>query len=130
MPTESFNARELRRIAEETVGPLVDEGHYFEAERPDLETSLVRQWITYEGHATLFVRERQIYLDLDRTPLGKPYPTVEPAPTDWVDWLTGDWKLDPDELPEDQLRALQPRPKAARLTNSPRIFRCGYRSTR
>jgi hypothetical protein len=66
---------------------------------------LVRQWLTYEGHATLFLEDEQVYLDLGRTPLGKPCVVPEPAGHGWVRQLARDWKVHPDDLPEvlDQL---------------------------
>ena len=37
-----------------------------------MATSLVRQWLTCDGNATLFRGNQQVYFTLDHTPLGKP----------------------------------------------------------
>ncbi len=116
VPTNKSEIRELRVLVEELIGGLVEEGHIYEANRDDLVTSLVRQWITYRGNATLFLREQQFYLTLSRTPLGKPCPRLERVSSDWVEPLTEDWKIDPDDLADvfDQLN----RGQSAEVTNT------------
>jgi hypothetical protein len=105
MRKRQFNSRLLRELAEELIERIAQEEDIPEREREDLVTSLVRQWITYEGHATLFVGEQQVYLVLGKTPLGKPCLVPEPALPGWMNRLREDWKISPDDLPDilDQL---------------------------
>ncbi len=105
MPKTEISPRELRRLAEVLLEEIDGDGEFPEAERADLVTSLVRQWLTYDGHATLFLGEEQVYLVLGRTPLGRPCVVPEPAGHAWVRQLTRDWKVHPDDLSEvlDQL---------------------------
>jgi len=105
MQMKKFNSRVLRDLAERVVEGIAEDGDVFEAGRPDLVTSLVRQWITYNGNATLILGEQQVYLVLGRTPLGGYRVTPEPGLLGWVGELTRDWKVRPDDLPDaiDQL---------------------------
>ncbi len=59
MRQRKFNSRALRRLAEELFQQIVGDGDFPEGEREDFVTSLVRQWITYDGNATLFLGERR-----------------------------------------------------------------------
>jgi hypothetical protein len=93
------NSGALRQLAEELLAEIAEGEAIPEGERGDLATSLVRQWITYGGRATLFLGERQVYLVLGRTPLGKPCVVREPAPQGWLKQLTLGWKVRPDDLP-------------------------------
>ena len=72
MPRKNSNSRVLRRLAEELVQRIADHDEVPDDERDDLVTSLVRQWITYDGCATVFFGEQQVHLVLGQTPLGKP----------------------------------------------------------
>lgn len=105
MSTRKVNSRALRQLAEELFERIGGDEEFPEDERADFVTSLVRQWITYDGQATLFLGERQVYLVLGRTPLGKPVVIPEPGLGGWVRELTQDWKVSPDDLPDilDQL---------------------------
>lgn len=89
-------SRELRRLAEDVLARL----DIFVAEQADLATSLVRQWITYEGKATLFLDERQIYFLLTRTPLGRTTADIEEVQSTFIDNAVADWNINEDELPE------------------------------
>jgi hypothetical protein len=71
-----------------------------EGERQDLATSLVRQWLTYGGRATLFFGECQVYLVLGKTPLGRRCVHPEPAPPGWIKQLTRRWNVSPADLPD------------------------------
>ena len=105
MPRKNTNSRALRRLAEELLHRIADDFELPDDERDDLAISLVRQWITYDGSATVFVGDQQVYLVLGRTPLGKPVVVPEPALPGWMKQLTQDWKVSPDDLPDviDQL---------------------------
>lgn len=105
MSKRKINSRALRQLAEELFERVAGDDEFPEGERADFVTSLVRQWITYDGHATLFLGNRQVYLVLSRTPLGKPVVVPEPGLHGWTRQLTQDWKIDPDYLPDllDQL---------------------------
>jgi hypothetical protein len=100
MPTKKLNTRALRQLAEELVRVLAAEGEILDSEQGDFATSLVRQWITYDGNATLFLGQRQIYVMLGNTPLGKPVPIPEPAAHGWINQLARDWSVSSDDLPE------------------------------
>lgn len=100
MSTRKFNSRVLRQLAEELFANLAEK--FPEANREDFVTSLVRQWITYDGNATFFVGEMgemQIYLVLGQTPLGKPYIHPEPDFSGWLERVQEDWNIDQEDFP-------------------------------
>jgi hypothetical protein len=99
MATRKFNSRALRELAQEVIQEIADDLEIPEADREDLVTSLVRQWITYDRNATFFFGDQQVYLVLAATPLGKPCIVPETAQPRWFDRLQEDWKIDPAELP-------------------------------
>jgi hypothetical protein len=105
MRQRKVNSRALRQLAEELLERVAGGDDIPEGERADFATSLVRQWITYDGSATVFVGEQQVYLVLGQTPLGNPCVILEPALHGWVNRLREDWKISADDLPEvlDQL---------------------------
>lgn len=100
MSKSKGHSRALRQLAEEVMGQLAEEFDLPDGERQDFVTSLVRQWISYDGHATFFIAGHQVDFPLRYTPLGKPCCLPVPVLTDWTPVLTGDWKISPDELPE------------------------------
>jgi hypothetical protein len=100
MGKKKNKARELRRLAEEYLQHLAEESDIVLGEQEDLATSLVRQWLTYDGNATLFLGGEQLNLRLDRSPLGKLRILEEVAPPAGVRWLAEQWKIDPQELPD------------------------------
>ncbi len=105
MPKRKFNSRALRQLAEEFIQTIAQDEEIPADEREDFATSLVRQWITYDGSATVFLGDQQVYLVLGKTPLGKPCIVPEPALPGWMNRLREDWKINSDDLPEiiDQL---------------------------
>ncbi len=109
MPKRNPNSHALRELAEGLIRGLAEEVEIPEDERRDLATSLVRQWITYDGRATLFLGGEQVYFILGRTPLGRF--TLKPVPglPGWLGQLTADWRIHPDALPEvfEQLNRAQ-----------------------
>jgi hypothetical protein len=96
---KNTHSRALRQLAEDLIHRVASDLEFMDEERNELVTSLVRQWVTYSGHSTLFIGDRQIYLDIANTPLGKPVIVPEPALHGWTRQLTEDWKVDPDDLP-------------------------------
>jgi hypothetical protein len=72
MGQRKFNSRALRQLAEDLIRRIAPEAGIPEEEWGDLATSLVRQWITYDGSAALFLGEQQVYLAPGWTPPGKP----------------------------------------------------------
>ena len=58
MPRKKVDSRFLRQIAEGVVDQIAVEVDLPDGERGDFVTSLVRQWITYDGNATFFVEKR------------------------------------------------------------------------
>lgn len=113
---QKYKSHALRELAEKLVEEISERFDLSEKDRRDCPTSLVRQWITYDGHATLFLAEQQLYFVLARTPLGKTFAVPTPALTAWSKQLTDDWKISPDDLPDifDQLN----RGQSAQVTNA------------
>jgi len=99
------DSRALRHLAEELLDEIAEDEAIPEGEWEDLATSLVRQWVSYDGNATLFLGGRQVYPVLGQTPHGKPCVVPLAAPEGWLKQLSRDWKVRPDDLPEvlDQL---------------------------
>ena len=58
------DSRALRQLAEELLDEIAEDEEIFEGAWEDLATSLVRQWVSYDGNATLFLGGRQVYLVL------------------------------------------------------------------
>lgn len=94
------NSRVLRQLAEDLIRQLAEEHDIREADWGDLVTSLVRQWITYDGTATLFLAGQQDYFVLNKTPLGKPCIVPGTALPGWMKAFTRDWNIRPEDLPE------------------------------
>jgi hypothetical protein len=116
MSMRKFNSRGLRRLAEEITRELAEVYEITESDQEDFTTSLVRQWITYGGNATLFLEEQQINFFLGQTPLGKPRVQPEPGRPGWVNQLTQDWKISSEQIP-DILNLLN-RGQSAEVTNA------------
>lgn len=94
------HSRKIRELAEDLFAQLSADADFPDDERADFVTSLVRQWITYDGNATFLLGDRQIFLRLARTPLGKLTVVTEPGPGGWMRMLVQDWKLDVDDVLE------------------------------
>ncbi len=105
MSRKKTNSRALRRLAEELIQRIAGDAELPDDEREGFVTSLVRQWITYDGNAVVFVGEQPVYLVLGKTPLGKPLVIPEPGLPGGMKRLARDWKVNSDDLPEviDQL---------------------------
>jgi len=105
VPRKNTRSRVLRQLAEDLLQRVAGDVELPDDERHDFVTALVRQWITYDGNATAFLGDRQIYLVLGQTPLGKPVVVPESALHGWARQLTQEWKISTDDLPDvfDQL---------------------------
>lgn len=99
MPKQKFDSRELRQLAEGLLEEIAEDEEISEADQHDLATSLVRQWVTYDGHATLFIGEEQFYLVLAGTEGGGYRIIPSRSPPGWMNRLIQDWKISREELP-------------------------------
>src|ERR1700676_2247073 len=99
MPKNKIRSRALRQLAVQLLQEIA-EGEILPAEREDLATSLVRQWITYEGNATRFVGQQQVNLILAKTVAGTCRIVSNPGLAAWMNRLNQDWKISPEEFPD------------------------------
>src|SRR5258707_3947008 len=116
MSNKKSHSLVLRHLAEDLLHSLAEQDVISEDQLAELATSLVRQWITYDSNATLFLGEQQLYFVLDKTPLGEPCILPAPALPGWTNLLLRDWKIQPEDLPEvfEQLN----RGQSAEVTNA------------
>jgi hypothetical protein len=115
MQKKQSYARELRQLAESVIEKLIAEGVIQEYQKEDLVTSLVRQWITYEGKAALYLGDRPVCFVVNKTPLGRPYAVSNPGKPAWLSEVARIWKIAPDDLP-DVIEQLN-RGQSAEVTN-------------
>jgi hypothetical protein len=95
------NSVALRRIAEQEIEKIVAQLGLPDADYRDWVTSVVRQWLTYDGSAYLFPDEdHQGVLFLKRTPLGQFHVEVVAAKAGFIKEASRDWRIDPDLIPE------------------------------
>jgi hypothetical protein len=116
MARKKSNSATLRRIAEQEVEKLALQLGLPDSDRRDWVTSVVRQWLTYDGCAYLFPDEdRQGVLFLKRTPLGRYRVELVAAKAGFIKTACQDWHIDADEIPEivEQLN----RGQSAEVTN-------------
>lgn len=99
MASPNNKARELRQIAEDLIDQLKENPEIEETDFDGLPTSLVRQWMTNDGIATLFLDGNQLFFTLKRSPLGALSVSVEPHPHPWVETLMEEWDVSEDEIP-------------------------------
>src|SRR5579884_3126240 len=107
--SEKSYSRVLRQLATDLLDNISKHIEISDKERQDWITSLVRQWISYDGQAALFIGGRQLQFALAYTPLGKLFCTPEFINPDWTPSLIEKWKMDPADLPEvfEQLNRCQ-----------------------
>jgi hypothetical protein len=98
MSKRKINSRALRQLAAELLEQAGERFDLSLEEREGLVTSLVRQWITYDGHATLFFEETQVFFHLGTSPAGRGAVRVQPGAHDWAEVLRRDWKVSDDDL--------------------------------
>ncbi len=103
------HSRMLRQLAEEIMDQIASRIDVSDTERKDWLTSLLRQWISYDGQAALFFQGRQVQFTLQYTPLGKPYCNPRPIHPDWAPALVERFNIHPENLLEafDQLNRCQ-----------------------
>lgn len=85
-----------RKIAQDLLKKIFRKGLAAEVER-DLTTSLVRQWIGYEGHAALFTGKDRFWFTLTRQPEGITNVEVNHIPQPPLDEFLKDWKIPKDK---------------------------------
>lgn len=105
MTKRKLNSRALRQLAADLLEDASGKFDLSLEDREGLITSLVRQWITYDGHALLFLEETKVYFHLGSSPLGRSTIGIEPCPSNWPDVLRDDWQIGDDDL-RDLLRQL------------------------
>jgi hypothetical protein len=101
MARKKTNSATLRHIAEQEVEKIALQLGLPETDHPDWVTSVVRQWLTYDGSAYLFPDEdRQGVLFLKRTPLGQYRVELVAAKAGFIQAACRDWHIDAEEIPE------------------------------
>jgi len=126
-------SKEMREFAESVIKGLKEEPRFGLFNTEGLATSLVRQWLTYDGTAALHIGSALLFLSLTRSPLGAYSLISEPGTSNWVKELVEDWKV-----PEHRLQGLMDQlnlTQSAEITNSeglvirwfvnPKERRCG-----
>ncbi len=90
-------SRDLRRVAEHLASEIPEEA--LTATRAEIATSLLRQWLTYDNHATLFVDTEQHYLTPDIGVGGKiGFGFFKVDAAGWYKELMQDWDFGEEEL--------------------------------
>jgi hypothetical protein len=93
------NNRVLREFAHQVFDQMVEKGAFIPEEvRPDLATSIVRQWTTFDGHATLFINNWQFNLVLVQSDAADPAARCEAAPNKHAADLETTWMVDPSSF--------------------------------
>lgn len=99
MPLE-FSPQVLREVAENLVEGMIAEGVFPDEARDDMVTSLVRQWVTYDGNACVFTEDVHAVFSVGTTPLGQPNPKGSSQPNLWVKQAMESWRIDQAHLPD------------------------------
>ena len=100
MPSNPRKSQELRNLAETLVRSFEEDPEFQDVRTEGLVTSLVRQWMTYDGHAALVVKDALCFLPLTRTPLGAFAFRIIPGKSNWTEILQRDWHMAPEDVPE------------------------------
>jgi hypothetical protein len=87
----------MRKIATDAVEKVF--GYLLTEEEDELVTSVVRQWITCDGHAVLMKEEERFYLIFGQKDDGFTL-TINHVEGDVLGRFLRDWHIDPDETPE------------------------------
>jgi hypothetical protein len=96
MSQEASKGGPVRKIAQDLLKKIFRKGLAAEVER-DLITSLVRQWIGYEGHAALFTGKDRFWFTLTRQPEGITNVEVNHIPQSPLDDFLKDWRIAPEK---------------------------------
>ncbi|MCL6504350.1 MAG: hypothetical protein K6T86_16845 [Pirellulales bacterium] len=88
-------SRWLRKAAADLVAAWAKAGQMLAGQQSDLITSLVRQWVTYEGNATIFFAHCQVHCKASWRPEGRLQVHQSSKPLRWLDVAFEDWKIDP-----------------------------------
>jgi hypothetical protein len=97
MARDRNRSRLLRQLAECLMAQVPEE--LLTSPRPDLSTSLVRQWLTYDSHATLLFGDEQHYFRPALGPGGELRYDFHPEPVGaWLRQCMRDWEFGADEL--------------------------------
>jgi hypothetical protein len=90
----------LRRIAEnELTQHLGGLGGLDDADLDDLATSLVRQWLTTDGHAGLITPTHQHWFQMVAHADGRLEVGLSTSEGNWAHILTRDWRVDEEDVP-------------------------------
>jgi hypothetical protein len=92
----SIRQNALRNVAEAELDRRL--GELDSQQKGELATSLVRQWITYDGHAGLVTPSGHFWFDMIRTDGGFEV-GFDAQPPRFMDRLR-EWKVQEDEIPE------------------------------
>jgi hypothetical protein len=89
----------LHKIAQDSVHRVFHGKLSAEQER-DLVTAIVRQWLTYEGHAALFTASDRFWLAVRANPQGGYTVTEQRNPGDPTAPFPRDWDFEAEQVPD------------------------------
>lgn len=97
MARDRDRSRKLRQLADKLMAQVPET--LFSASAADLSTSLVRQWLTGDGHATLIFGPQQHYFRVRFDTNGEVRLDLHLAPiAPWFSAVARDWEIDEEEL--------------------------------
>lgn len=97
MARDRDRSRKLRQLADKLMAQVPET--FFSASAADLSTSLVRQWLTGDGHATLIFGPQQHYFRVRFDTNGEVRLDLHLAPiAPWFSAVARDWEIDEEEL--------------------------------
>jgi CheY-like chemotaxis protein len=77
------SSRTLRELAKQLLTHPLFDLEFAGDKRDEIETSVVRRWVTYDGHLTPFLGDRPVDLSIAETPPGKPSVVRRPEIRGW-----------------------------------------------
>jgi CheY-like chemotaxis protein len=83
---KNSSSRMLRELAKQLLTHPLFDLEFASDKRDEIETSVVRRWVTYDGHATPFPGDRPVDLSIAGTPPGKPSVVRRPEIRGWPIW--------------------------------------------
>ena len=97
MASDHSRSRKLRKLADEIIANVPEE--FLTSPRSELSLSLMRQWLTYENHATLLFPPQQHYLRPNFTVGKKAGFDLHLVPLDtWLAQMMRQWDFGEDLL--------------------------------